>query len=687
MGDRYHVTGSYYSIESKDGTKSPYYCLSEMDARELDSSLGKGFVVFKGAPYRITCWTSESSHYVEEDMRDMEVYYDLVSITPEEYSQEVGDFKELYLEETDIVIKEHVKQIAENSFSNRKELRSIVIPDSVETIGKFAFYGCSGLETIVIPDSVTRIQEGAFAYCSSLKNIVLSKSLKSIETSVFHRCTSLTNIVIPESVTIIGVNAFSYSGLTCIKLPESITEIWGNAFSYCEALESVSLPSSLLRIGFQVFTGCSSLTSIEIPASVSSIDENAFYQCPELKHIKVSDQNDFYDSRNDCNAIIITKINCLIIGCEGTVIPDSVSKIGPGALKNLTSLTSIVIPDSVREIDWYAFGNCINLRSVVIPDSVEKINGSAFDDCSNLTSIVVSKGNKVYDSRNNCNAIFHTKTNCLIVGCKNTVIPDSVGEIAVGTFRNRTDLRSVVIPDSVSKIDSCAFENCTNLTSVILPASVSEIGYKAFSGCTALTSIVISDSLNEIGNCAFENCKNLKQILIGRDNPDGPKNAVSRFGHGIHINAFKGCNALENLEIPSSMTHVDGVAFRDCSNLTSIVVSKGNKEYDSRDNCNAIIHTETNCLIVGCMNTVIPDSVSKIDRSAFINRTNLTSIVIPDSVREIDSNAFENCTNLRDLVIPDSVTEIGYNAFKEVPIVFYHGKAKGSPWGARLLEN
>ena len=91
MCDRYYVTGYYCSIKSKDGTKSPYYSLTEKDACELDSGFWKGFVVFHGVPYRITRWTMESSHYTYEDTKDQEVYYDLEEIEPEQDDMDFSD--------------------------------------------------------------------------------------------------------------------------------------------------------------------------------------------------------------------------------------------------------------------------------------------------------------------------------------------------------------------------------------------------------------------------------------------------------------------------------------------------------------------------------------------------------------------------------------------------------------------
>jgi hypothetical protein len=123
------------------------------------------------------------------------------------------------------------------------------------------------------------------------------------------------------------------------------------------------------------------------------------------------------------------------------------------------------------------------------------------------------------------------------------------------------------------------------------------------------------------------------------------------------------CSNLTSIVIPKNVARIGKRAFAFCTNLTSIVVEEGNKKYDSRNNCNAIIETATNTLVCGCSTTIIPDSVTTIGSEAFWGCENLVSIDIPDSVTTIGSGAFYDCKNLTSIVIPDSVTTIGFRAF------------------------
>ena len=92
----------------------------------------------------------------------------------------------------------------------------------------------------------------------------------------------------------------------------------------------------------------------------------------------------------------------------------------------------------------------------------------------------------------------------------------------------------------------------------------------------------------------------------------------------IGESAFLGCRGMTELTLPNSVTSIGGNAFEGCNGLEKIAVESGNSCYDSRDNCNSIIGTETNTLIVGCKNSVIPNSVTSIGDYAFYGCSGMT---------------------------------------------------------------
>ena len=187
------------------------------------------------------------------------------------------------------------------------------------------------------------------------------------------------------------------------------------------------------------------------------------------------------------------------------------TSIGLLAFSNCVGLTSVTIPNSVTRIDHYAFFDCIGLRSVTIPNSVTSIGNYTFGGCENLETIVVETGNIFYDSRDNCNAIIETGTNTLILGCKNTIIPNFV--ISIGTW---------------------AFFGCHGLTSVAIPNSVTSIGEAAFSGCDGLTSVTIPNSVTSIGNEAFY-CDNIVDIYANPTNPASCVDAFNNYSATLYV--------------------------------------------------------------------------------------------------------------------------------------------------------
>ena len=184
---------------------------------------------------------------------------------------------------------------------------------------------------------------------------------------------------------------------------------------------------------------------------------------------------------------------------------------------------------------------------------------------------------------------------------------------------------------TVTSVGDSAFYSCGTLDSVTIPNSITSIGRYAFYNCGSLNLVTIGNSVTTIGDYAFFSCSSLTSITI-------PNSVTSIGGY-----AFRNCSGLTSITIPNSVTSIGYSSLGDCDNLKSIVVESGNTTYDSRDNCNAIIETATNTLIQGCNNSVIPNSVTSIGKSAFAFCESLTSVTIPESIRTIGDIAFWDC--------------------------------------------
>ena len=328
--------------------------------------------------------------------------------------------------------------------------------------------------------------------------------------------------------------------------------------------------------------------------------------------------------------------------CKKLIFPDSIlingknypiTNIENCAFNNNKYLQYVRLPNTLQSIGLQTFSNCSNLDSVYIPASVIDIYDDAFYN-SNLISIRVAPENPCFDSRDNSCAIIDSRTNELIVGSANTIIPASVTKLGRWAFTKRKKLKHITIPKNIRSIDIKCFYDCENLTSV------------TFEDADCLESDNNGLSIN---NSVFGHCKSLKDILL-------PNRLES-----IGIAAFHGCKKLRGIYIPSRVQYIGGFLFAKSPRMKSVVVSLDNKYYDSRNQCNAIIETKSNNLVATCPATEIPNDLTAIGEGAFED-VNLDNIIIPDGVKSIGSCAFGS-SGTHNITLPESVNKIDILSF------------------------
>ncbi len=218
--------------------------------------------------------------------------------------------------------------------------------------------------------------------------------------------------------------------------------------------------------------------------------------------------------------------------------------------------TDYVIPESldgfkVGAIDKYAFKGNDTMTSIVIPDSVTYIGDQAFAAASHLEKIQMpSKYNGAIGDN-------------LFWGCEMLTeinLPEGVTSIGGWAFYNCFALESINIPSTVSSIGKYAFDHDTETGESHLRAitfaggdlcSLTSIGSYAFKGCEALEAIELPSTVRSLGYEAFRNCKSLKTLTL----PTGITTLPER--------AIQGCSSLEELYIYGNITEMskNAIAF------------------------------------------------------------------------------------------------------------------------------
>lgn len=362
--------------------------------------------------------------------------------------------------------------------------------------------------------------------------------------------------------------------------------------------------------------------------------------------IKV-DGNERYDSRENCNCLIETATNSIVLAGVHYKIPGSVTTIKSYALRGIET-RSLAIPSNITTIESCAFtGPNAYLRDVIIPASVTSIGErysnpgaegevtsntslpAAYD--SDLTSIKVAAGNPRYDSRNNCNCIVETATDILLDGLTTSAIPSDIKAIGNYAFYSQSP-NPVSLPDCCTSVGRCAFMYSYYLKTVSLaPGTV--IGASAFKGCSQLSSLTFRGPGIMLGDESFCNCNSLREADL---------NAVGKYGS----KSFCQCGFV-SLTIPDGAS-IGDACFRSCPDLYEVRIGR---------NCRMFQFAFESC-----------KALARIYSSSSIGSVTNASYYL--------NGIFTNCTALGELHVLPGCDEIG-DCFNNSPLkdIYVHTPA------------
>lgn len=303
---------------------------------------------------------------------------------------------------------------------------------------------------------------------------------------------------------------------------------------------------------------------------VEVFNSHAVAEADESEHKEIISSGSCAATAEDKVTYCLYEDGTLTISGEGAMVE--------GAFASNENIKKIIIEEGITVIGENAFANCCNLEAIQIPSTIVTIasaslpvNGNfagkcenPFWGCSEIEEIKVASGNAVYSSESDSNALVRLEDNTLVVGCKNTIIPQVVKNIGNGAFIGCTGLEEIIIPDSVTAIGDNSFNGCSSLKKITLPESLNSIGHSTFRNCSALTDVQLPEKLTSLQSYAFGGCSSLVDINI----PD----SLTALEDGV----FDGCTSIKCLEFPASIKTIGNGSISD---IKLVCMSK-NSELD-----------------------------------------------------------------------------------------------------------
>ena len=506
-----------------------------------------------------------------------------------------------------LVLPKSLKKFGIQSFSENGKIKDIYIPASIEEIGDRMFENCY-LQTITVDNEnpVFDSRDNCNAIIETATNTLLRAS--NATTVIPASVTGLANgafawlaiksIDIPQTVTNYGMDLFisSETSIFHVHYPEPI-EIPENAFNIIINGQVANLIRENARLivpdgtkakyaaakGWKVF-GMGSYKIIEESEYNASRQYTVtLTEAGTLETTLTQDTKDIVEELTVKGPINGGDLQCLkdmcgqfgvltsidlsdatIVDGEGTtanVLPE-------GAFQTTMALQHIVLPKNLTAIGSYAFQDS-GIEELVLPKTVTELGRDIFYYARNLKALSVEKGNTVFDSRDNCNAIIETASNTLRIGCANTVVPNGIKALGQMAFSGIPSLKEVKLPSGLTSIGWAAFWADTELSKVTLSESVTDIGESPFGGCERITSLVI-----DAKNTKYDSRNNCNAIIETATNKLIQGFATTKIPEGVKTiatAAFRSLATLTEIEIPASVEKIEPEAFLYCNQMTKVI--------------------------------------------------------------------------------------------------------------------
>ena len=280
--------------------------------------------------------------------------------------------------------------------------------------------------------------------------------------------------------------------------------------------------------------------------------------------------------------------------------------------------------DMLSVVGYYGLDDTLTIPATVRGRKVWGVNFSALQFTNALRSITLSEGiEHLYEwSLDNCFNLEH-------ISLPSTLIPGSPNgdETWPMTFRHLTSLKTIEVAEGnpyLTVVDGVLYNKDMTILmhypamregeSFTIPASVKEIGQNAFSHAQ-LTEVIFPEGLETVAASAFA-YSHIKKLTVRAD---------VTYGSGAFEYSW-----LEEVTLEEGVARIDSYLFNGCQSLQKVN---------------------------------FPSTLTEIGSSAFMNCTALYKLELPEGLSTVGRFAFSGAARLVELTLPSTLTEIGENAF------------------------
>ena len=462
----------------------------------------------------------------------------------------------------DINLPSTLESMGQRAFYH-SSIRSITFPAALQTIPDYAFYNCTNLTSVTFSEGQENISQYAFQDCSNLATITFSEGLKTIGTCGFYGCKYLRQVHLPQSLKTMGSQVFDQCfRLAEVTLPDALESLGTYAFRDCDSLTTITIPETITIIPEYVMMDCNKLSTINLSSKVRRIASYAFSGCVSLKSFDF----DRYPKLNQ-----IYGYSFQGTGLQEAILPDRIDTLFTAAFRNCKSLKRAKMPAGVDYVASDLFYGCDSLQEVVMHNGINRINSDAFNGCKSLPTIELNDGITTIGS-----SAFY---GCSILELPNRLLPPNITTVNSQAFYGCSKLQLDAYPAGLQNIENGAFRECSSLNNGALPSGLKVLNTNSFRG-SGLTSVVIPEGITTFGTSVFENCKSLVDVTWPADQKVVPNytfygcnklsdpnlpDAVTE----ISYQAFYNCN-FKTFHFPASLQTIGQEAFEYAYGLTEI---------------------------------------------------------------------------------------------------------------------